>query len=236
MMDELKDMFYKKGIDCSEKKLAQFSQFYQILIEWNKRMNLTAISEHDEVMIKHFYDSITPAFFFDFSNQKIIDIGVGAGFPSIPLKICFPELQMTLLDSLNKRITFLKNLVEQLGLMDIQYIHGRAEEIAKKKQYREAYDVVVTRAVAKLNILSELSLPFVKKDGYMIALKGSNAVEEVAEGKKAIKILGGRVKNVHTLQLPLNYGQRNIIIIDKTNNTPINYPRKPGTPTRNPIT
>ncbi|OEF99683.1 16S rRNA (guanine(527)-N(7))-methyltransferase [Vulcanibacillus modesticaldus] len=235
MIHELNSLLEPYRLTCDEKQLEQFNTYFQLLIEWNQKINLTAITEPKEVLVKHFFDSLTPAFYHELSDQTLIDIGAGAGFPSIPLKICFPELKITLLDSLNKRITFLKHVIEVLGLQNINCIHGRAEELAKNDKYREAFDIAISRAVARLNILSELSLPFVKLGGYMIALKGSNTYEEVDEAKKAIQIMGAKLTKEHHLLLPENFGERKIIIIKKTKETPKKYPRKPGIPSRKPI-
>lgn len=231
----LNTIFKENEVEITSEQIEKFTVFNNLLIEWNQKMNLTAITDEREVAVKHFYDSITPSFFYEFSNQKIIDIGVGAGFPSIPLKICFPNLKMTLVDSLNKRLIFLEEIIKALDLKDINLVHGRAEELAKKNEYRQNYDIALSRAVARLNIISELSLPFVKVGGKMISLKGANADEELNEAKKAINIMGGRVHSSSKLFLPNDYGERNIIIIDKVGNTPNKYPRKPGTPNKEPI-
>ncbi|WP_339060755.1 16S rRNA (guanine(527)-N(7))-methyltransferase RsmG [Tepidibacillus marianensis] len=235
MIDELKKLLEPYQIECSEIQLQQFQLFYRLLLDWNEKMNLTAITEEREVMVKHFFDSVTPAFYFPLNQQKIIDIGAGAGFPSIPLKICFPQIDLTLLDSLNKRIQFLKLVGEELGFTDYRCIHGRAEEIGQGIKYRESYDIGIARAVARLNILVELTLPFVKKGGNMIAMKGSNSNEELIEAKKAIQLLGAKVEHPQILELPYQYGERAIILLHKVKNTPKLYPRKPGTPSRQPI-
>ncbi|MFV9510306.1 16S rRNA (guanine(527)-N(7))-methyltransferase RsmG [Tepidibacillus sp. LV47] len=234
-MEELRKLLEPYQIECSDFQIRQFETFYQLLLEWNQKINLTAITEKKEVIIKHFFDSITPAFYYPFSDQTIIDIGAGAGFPSIPLKICFPLLKVTLLDSLNKRINFLKIVGNQLDFTDFACIHGRAEEFGQKKEYRETFDIGIARAVARLNVLVELTLPFVKKNGMMIAMKGSNAKEEIVEAKKSIEILGGELMETKELNLPYQFGERTIIFIKKTKNSPKKYPRKPGTPNRQPI-
>lgn len=234
-MEELKKLLEPYQVECTDVQLQQFETFYRLLLEWNEKMNLTAITEEKEVIVKHFFDSITPAFYYHLSNQKMIDVGAGAGFPSIPLKICFPELKMVLLDSLNKRINFLKIVGEKLGFTDFECVHGRAEELGQKNIYRESFDIGIARAVARLNILVELTLPFVRKNGMMIAMKGSHALDEIAEAKKAIEILGGELKETKVFDLPYEYGERTIILLDKTKNTPKKYPRKPGTPNRQPI-
>lgn len=234
-MKELKSLLEPYNIICSDKQIDQFQDFFQLLVEWNEKMNLTGITEPHEVLIKHFFDSITPAFYLSFSNKKMIDIGAGAGFPSIPLKICYPELNITLLDSLNKRITFLKEVSSALSLSDVEFIHGRAEEVARNKKYRENFDIAISRAVARLNVLSELSLPFVKESGKMVALKGAKAEEEVEEAKKAFGLLGGTLEKTSPFELPNDFGERTIIIVGKERKTPKTYPRKPGTPNRDPI-
>ena len=235
MMEELNPLLASLQIECSEDQLKQFEIFYRLLLEWNEKMNLTAITEEKEVIVKHFYDSLTAVLVQSFQSQKVIDIGAGAGFPSIPLKICFPQLEMTLLDSLNKRITFLTIVGKELGFKNYTAVHGRAEELAKKVEFREKYDIGIARAVARLNILTELTLPFINKEGKMIAMKGSSAKEEIAEASKAIDLLGGKYSRAEFLSLPFDYGERSIILIDKIKSTPKKYPRKPGTPNREPI-
>jgi len=235
MLKELKIILNKNNINCSEEQLEKFNIFYNLLIEWNKKINLTTITEEGEVIIKHFFDSLTPSLYFQFSNQKIIDIGAGAGFPSIPLKICYPDIEITLLDSLSKRVKFLEKIIEELKLDSINLIHGRAEDIAHIQYYRQKYDVALSRAVARLNILSELSLPFIRTGGNMISLKGVNAKEEVDEAKKAIRLLGGELEEIKTFPLPNEQGIRNIIFVKKISDTPNIYPRKAGTPSKTPI-
>lgn len=235
MDEDIKQLLRLYVSNISDEQLAQFQEYYELLIDWNKQVNLTAITEPKEVVIKHFFDSLTPSFYFDFSNQKMIDIGAGAGFPSIPLKICFPELEITLLDSLNKRLIFLEEVVNKLSLKNISLIHGRAEDIGNKKEYRQEFDIAISRAVARLNVVSELSLPFLKVGGTMISLKGSNLDVELEEAQRAIKVLGGQFLATHFLELPEGFGQRNIITINKIINTPTKYPRKPGIPNKKPI-
>lgn len=182
----------EKGIVLTDKQLKQFDTYYHTLVEWNEKMNLTAIVNKEDVYLKHFYDSLTPSFDFDFNNQSLCDIGAGAGFPSIPLKIVYPDLKITIVDSLSKRITFLNHLVKELELDNVKAIAARAEEYAVNN--REAFDIVTARAVARLNILDELCLPLVKPNGYFITLKGKIWQEELKEAKNGIKILGGEVK------------------------------------------
>lgn len=227
----------EKGIKLDENQLAQFERYYNELITWNERMNLTAITEKNEVYLKHFYDSISAAFYFSLKEQplNIVDVGAGAGFPSIPLKICFPNLKITIVDSLNKRITFLNALAEALSLTNVSFYHARAEDFGRRKEHREKYDVAIARAVARLPVLSELCLPLVKKNGVFLAMKGSSGEEELNEAKKAISLLGGSVQEINQFQLPNDEGDRSVIIIDKIKNTPKKYPRKPGIPNKQPI-
>ena len=211
-----------KGIFLKEFQIKQFQQYFKTLVEWNKKMNLTAITDEEEVYLKHFYDSLTIAFDFDFDNQSIIDVGAGAGFPSIPLKIVYQDLKITIVDSLTKRITFLNHLFQELALSDCKAISARAEEYAKDN--REKCDIVMARAVAKLNILDELCLPLVKVGGYFLALKGLKADEELNEAKKGISILGGKVEKVVDFTLT-NENHRSNIVIKKIKATPNKFPR-----------
>jgi len=226
----------EKGITLSPMQLEQFETYFRMLVEWNEKMNLTSITEKEEVYLKHFYDSISAAFFIDFHKvTTICDIGAGAGFPSIPLKICFPHLHVTIVDSLQKRITFLNELAKGLNLQDTIFYHDRAETFGQRKEKRESYDLVTARAVARLSVLSELCLPLVKKEGLFVALKASAADEEMQAGKKAVTVLGGEVVEKHSFVLPLEESERNIIVIEKKKQTPKKYPRKPGTPNKSPI-
>lgn len=225
----------EKGFTITEKQQKQFAIYYETLVEWNKLMNLTAVTEKEEVYLKHFFDSITPSFYYDFTKvQSICDVGAGAGFPSIPLKIMFPHLEVTIVDSLNKRINFLNHLSVELGLTNVRFIHDRAETFGKG-EYRESFDVVTARAVARLSVLSELCLPLVKKGGHFIALKGAQGEIEVEEGLFAISILGGEVIHNHPLTLPEEDSMRYILDIEKKRQTPKKYPRKPGTPNKEPL-
>ncbi len=225
----------EKGFNITEKQQKQFAIYYETLVEWNKLMNLTAVTEKEEVYLKHFFDSITPSFYYDFTKvQSICDVGAGAGFPSIPLKIMFPHLEVTIVDSLNKRINFLNHLSVELGLTNVRFIHDRAETFGKG-EYRESFDVVTARAVARLSVLSELCLPLVKKGGHFIALKGAQGEIEVEEGLFAISILGGEVIHNHPLTLPEEDSMRYILDIEKKRQTPKKYPRKPGTPNKEPL-
>lgn len=235
--DQFLGALLEKGIKLNEEQLAQFRIYYEQLVSWNERMNLTAITEKNDVYLKHFYDSISVSFFYPFQDQSlnIVDVGAGAGFPSIPLKICFPDLKITIVDSLNKRITFLNALAEHLSLKNVAFYHSRAEDFGRNKMHREKYDLAIARAVARLPILSELCMPLVKKSGTFIAMKGSSGEEELSEAKKAIPILGGEVKEMHTFHLPNDEGNRSIIIINKNKATPNKYPRKPGIPNKQPL-
>lgn len=225
----------KKGFTITEKQQKQFAIYYETLVEWNKLMNLTAVTEKEEVYLKHFFDSITPSFYYDFTKvQSICDVGAGAGFPSIPLKIMFPHLEVTIVDSLNKRINFLNHLSAELDLTNVRFIHDRAETFGKG-EYRESFDVVTARAVARLSVLSELCLPLVKKGGHFLALKGAQGEIEVEEGLFAISILGGEVIHNHPLTLPEEDSMRYILDIEKKRQTPKKYPRKPGIPNKEPL-
>jgi 16S rRNA (guanine527-N7)-methyltransferase len=225
-----------KGIQIDSNQLAQFDIYYQTLVEWNEKMNLTAITEREEVYLKHFLDSISAAFYFDFTKiSSVCDVGAGAGFPSIPLKICFPHLNITIVDSLKKRIGFLEHLSNVLGIEKTQFYHDRAEVFGQREEFREHYDVVMARAVARLNVLSELCIPLVKRNGSFLAMKGMNTPEEVSEANNAIKKLGGVVKEVSHFRLPIEESERYIVTITKQATTPKKYPRKAGTPNRNPL-
>ncbi|MFB7138444.1 16S rRNA (guanine(527)-N(7))-methyltransferase RsmG [Gottfriedia sp. NPDC056225] len=225
-----------KGIHLSDFQLKQFDIYFHTLVEWNNKMNLTAITEEEEVYLKHFYDSISASFYFNFDDEMTIcDIGAGAGFPSIPIKICFPSIRLTIVDSLQKRITFLNHLAKELQLENVTFIHDRAETFAKKAGMRESFDVVTARAVARMSVLTELCLPLVKQDGYFVALKGAAGHEELDKAKYAIKTLGGEVKSINHFTLPGEDSDRNIVIVEKKRKTPNKYPRKPGTPGKEPL-
>jgi len=226
----------QQQISLNEEQLNQFSIYYEMLVEWNEKINLTAITEKNDVYLKHFYDSITPSFYEDFSNIKnICDVGAGAGFPSLPLKICFPHLHVTIIDSLQKRILFLQQLVDQLQLTNVELVHSRAEDAGQNKNLREQYDIVTARAVARMSVLSEYCLPLSRKGGCFIALKGANASEELADSEKAIHILGGKLNRQETFKLPKEESERSLIWIEKVKHTPKKYPRKAGTPNRSPL-
>jgi len=234
--DQFKALLAEKGIELSQKQMEQYEKYYQMLVEWNEKMNLTAITEKPDVYLKHFYDSVSAAFYFDFNKPlNLCDVGAGAGFPSIPIKIAFPEIKVTIVDSLNKRITFLEQLSKELGLEGTTFIHDRAETFGQNPSHREKYDVVMARAVARMSVLSELCLPLVKVGGTFVAMKGNQAGEELQVGEKAIAVLGGKLKSAHSFTLPVEESERNILIINKLKATPKKYPRKPGTPNKTPI-
>jgi 16S rRNA (guanine527-N7)-methyltransferase len=235
-IEQFKVMLLGKGIALSDEQLNQFDQYFHILVEWNEKMNLTAITDQEDVYLKHFYDSISAAFYFDFTQHlHLCDVGAGAGFPSIPLKIVFPHLEVTIVDSLNKRITFLNHLANVLKLENVHFIHDRAETFGVNPAHRESYDLVTARAVARMSVLSELCLPLVKVGGHFIAMKAAHANDELTLGQKAIATLGGRVEQMNTFTLPMEESERNILVIKKEKPTPKKYPRKPGTPGKMPI-
>ena len=236
-MDNFNDIlvkgFEKFNIQLTDTQIQQFNIYCRLLIEWNNKMNLTAIKEPDEIAIKHFVDSCTVAHYVKIKeNAKIIDIGTGAGFPGIPLKILRNDIQLTLLDSLNKRITFLNEVANQLGFT-AEAIHGRAEDFGRNNDYREKFDLAVSRAVAPLNVLSEYSIPFVRKGGKFISMKGPNVQEEIEQSKKAIKILGGKFNNI--VQFNVGDNSRSIVIVEKLNNTPYTYPRHGSKISKKPL-
>ena len=226
----------KIGITLNERQKQQFDKYYEMLVEWNKVMNLTGITEYDEVNLKHFTDSLTIARTQEMQKvQSVIDIGTGAGFPGIPLKIAFPHLEACLLDSLKKRVNFLEETFDLLKLEDITAIHGRAEEFAKNKSYREQYDLCVSRAVSSLATLSEYCLPYVKVGGHFISYKSGTVKEELQQAEKAVKILGGKIQDVVYFNLPDSEIQRSLVVIEKIKTTPGRYPRKAGTPLKEPL-
>lgn len=222
------------GLELSSKQVEQFNKYYEMLIETNKVMNLTAITEPEEVAVKHMVDSLL-AFDTSFKNKTLADVGTGAGFPGIPLKIYCPSLKVTLIDSLGKRLKFLENVISELGLTDITCEHARAEDAGKNKKFREKYDIVTARAVARLSVLSEYCLPLVKPGGMFIALKGSKYAEEISEGEQALKILGGKLISSDEVKLPGLDDGRAIVKIKKIKPTPAAYPRKAGTPDKQPL-
>lgn len=224
------------GLTLTEKQMKQFLRYYELLIEWNEKINLTAITEFDDVMKKHFVDSVSLLKAMDLSKPlSVIDVGTGAGFPGLALKIAFPNLKVTLLDSLNKRIQFLNLVIEELGLEQIETVHGRAEDFAKPGMLRESFDLVVSRAVANLTTLSEYCLPYVKIGGYFVSYKSEKIIEELEPARKAISILGGIIDKQVEFQLPDSDIYRNLFMIRKEKNTPKKYPRKAGLPGKEPI-
>lgn len=236
MNNLLKEKVSTLGIELTDKQVEQFIQYFEILVEWNKVMNLTGITEYEEVVEKHFVDSLSLVNVLNLQTREtVIDIGTGAGFPGIPLKIAFPHLKITLLDSLNKRIKFLNTVIDTLGLENIETIHGRAEDFAKQAEYREQYDLCVSRAVANLSTLSEYCLPYVKVGGMFVPYKSGEIDEEVKNASKAISILGG--KNIDTVkfQLPGTDIGRSFVKIEKVKNTAKKYPRKAGLPSKEPL-
>lgn len=230
MKENLKEI----QLELTDFQLEQFYNYMNILIEWNKFMNLTGITEPKEIIVKHFIDSLTVLDKID-KKDMIIDVGTGAGFPGIPIKIAFPETKVILLDSLNKRIKFLNEVIEKLQLKGIETIHGRAEDYGKDKKHREKYDIAVARAVAPLNILLEYLMPFVKLEGSCLCMKGSNNEDEIINSENAIKILGGKLIKTEEFFIPNTDMKRKIIEIKKKELTPNKYPRKAGTPSKEPL-
>ncbi len=224
----------KLGITLSEIQLKQFYNYMNLLIEWNKRINLTAITEPDEIILKHFVDSLTISKYIS-DGTRVVDVGTGAGFPGIPLKIYRQDIEITLLDSLQKRINFLDEVIRELNLEKIETVHSRVEDFGKDKKYREKFDIATSRAVANLATLSEYLLPLVKVGGKVISMKGSLIEEELEHSKNAIKILGGKVEKVDEFDLPNSDISRNIILINKIKETPNKYPRKAGEPSKKPL-
>ena len=235
-VDELKIAATEYGLNLTEDQISAFNKYYELLYEWNKKINLTAITEPKDIAIKHMVDSLS-CFKADLfkENTSLIDVGTGAGFPGLPLKIFYPSLKLTLLDSLNKRVKFLQLVVDELGLKDVEVIHARSEEAARNKKYREKFDLATARAVARLPIICEYCLPFVKDGGTFIALKGRQYEEEATQAQKAIKVLGGEIADIMPVKLPEIDDKRAVIYIKKIKSTPKTYPRKAGTPERNPI-
>ncbi|MGO4995261.1 16S rRNA (guanine(527)-N(7))-methyltransferase RsmG [Jeotgalibaca porci] len=235
--EEFRTAVLEMGLALDEKQMAQYARYYELLVEWNEKINLTAITERDEVYLKHFYDSITLGLHTDVleGEMTLCDVGAGAGFPSIPLKIAYPNLKVTIVDSLNKRINFLELLFKELGLEGVRCYHDRAETFGQNPDHRAAYDIVTARAVARMSVLSELCVPLVKKGGYFVAMKAASSQEELDDAKAAIATLGGKVEEDYAFELPKEEGERHIILIKKTKETPKKYPRKPGIPNKKPL-
>ena len=235
-MSEIKEVFDKMHIELPDGALELLNRYYEMLIDTNKLMNLTTITEYSEVVIKHFADSAAIGCITDMNgNIDVIDVGTGAGFPGIVLKIVYPQLSVVLLDSLNKRVNFLKNVITELGLTDISAIHGRAEDIARNKDYREKFDLCVSRAVANMSSLSEYCLPFVKVGGRFISYKADGCDEEVKTASKAVNTLGGKIRKIESYVIPDTDICRKFVVIDKLRNTSAKYPRKAGPPTKEPL-
>ncbi|MBS4761869.1 16S rRNA (guanine(527)-N(7))-methyltransferase RsmG [Carnobacteriaceae bacterium zg-ZUI252] len=235
--EQFKRSVEEAGITLTDKQLKQYEMYFEMLVEWNEKMNLTAITQKEEVYLKHFYDSLTLAIETDVLQKSVTlcDVGAGAGFPSIPLKIALPHLYVTIVDSLNKRITFLNELVRALELENVSCFHDRAETFGQNEVFREKFDVVTARAVARLNLLSELCLPLVKVDGVFVSMKASSTLEEVAQSCKAFNVLGGEFVEDKAFQLPYEAGERHIVVVHKKQATPKKYPRKAGLPAKSPI-
>ncbi len=233
---KIENNLQKIGMKLDDIKIRQFDEYYRMLVEWNKVMNLTGITEYEDVWEKHYIDSLSIVKIQNMDHfEKLIDVGTGAGFPGIPLKIAFPHLKVTLLDSLNKRIHFLNAVIDRLELKDIYTIHGRAEDYAKQETYREQYDLCVSRAVANLATLSEYCLPYVKIGGMFIPYKSGDIDDEIVDSEKAVKILGGKLLKVDKFELPGTDIGRSLVLIKKVKNTGNKYPRKAGMPSKEPI-
>ena len=234
------EIFYqdlaKLGFELTDLQKKQFHDYFRMLVEWNQKINLTAITAEEEVYLKHFYDSLAPILQGYVQNEPIslLDIGAGAGFPSLPMKILFPQLEVTIIDSLNKRIQFLHLLAEELGLEGVHFYHGRAEDFAQDKQFRAQFDLVTARAVARMQVLSELTIPFLKVGGRLIALKASSAEDELHQAKNALNLLFAKVLENVDYQLP-NGDPRTLTIVEKKKETPNKYPRKAGVPNKRPL-
>ena len=234
------EIFYqdlaKLGFELTDLQKKQFHDYFRLLVEWNQKINLTAITAEEEVYLKHFYDSLAPILQGYVQNEPIslLDIGAGAGFPSLPMKILFPQLEVTIIDSLNKRIQFLHLLAEELGLEGVHFYHGRAEDFAQDKQFRAQFDLVTARAVARMQVLSELTIPFLKVGGRLIALKASSAEDELHQAKNALNLLFAKVLENVDYQLP-NGDPRTLTIVEKKKETPNKYPRKAGVPNKRPL-
>ncbi len=234
-MELLKISAEKMGIELSQNQLEKFDLYKKLLLEWNEKMNLTAITDDEGIAIKHFADSISVLPLMENKNASLIDVGTGAGFPGIPLKIANDGFKVTLLDSLNKRITFLEEVKKELGITNLECIHSRAEDGGRNADLREKFDYCVSRAVARLSVLSEYCMPFVAVGGYFISLKGPDAVEELTEAQKAISVLGGKVEKVVEITIPESDLKHCAVVIKKIKSTPKAYPRKAGTAAKKPL-
>ena len=233
---EFYDLLAQEGFHLSDKQKHQFESYFNLLVEWNQKINLTAITDKNDVYLKHFYDSLAPVLqgLITDSPIKLLDIGAGAGFPSLPMKILCPQLGITIIDSLNKRINFLNLLAEELELTGVHFYHGRAEDFGQDKSFRASYDIVTARAVARMQVLSELTIPFLKVNGQLLALKAAAADQELIQAQGALKLLFAKVTENRTYQLP-NGDQRTITIVEKKKETPNKYPRRAGLPNKKPL-
>jgi len=233
---KLRELFFPLGIELTDQQLQQFAQYQKELLSWNEKFNLTALTEEKDIMIKHFYDSALGLKVGKWQGgERVLDLGAGAGFPGIPLQIVSPSLSVVLVDSLQKRVKFLQHLVNVLALDRTEAIHGRAEELGRQPGFRDKFDIVVSRAVARLAVLTEYCLPFVKPGGIFLAYKGLDGEKEGAEAASAIKKLGGKLLNIESFSLPEEMGARTIISIEKVKPTPVAYPRRPGIPVKSPL-
>lgn len=233
---EFYDLLAQEGFHLSDKQKHQFESYFNLLVEWNQKINLTAITDKNDVYLKHFYDSLAPVLqgLITDSPIKLLDIGAGAGFPSLPMKILCPQLDITIIDSLNKRINFLNLLAEELELTGVHFYHGRAEDFGQDKSFRASYDIVTARAVARMQVLSELTIPFLKVNGQLLALKAAAADQELIQAQGALKLLFAKVTENRTYQLPMG-DQRTITIVEKKKETPNKYPRRAGLPNKKPL-
>ena len=234
-MEKFKKILTEWNINISEEQIDLFERYYDLLVSWNEKINLTSITGKEDVYIKHFADSISLLSKTDLSGKSLIDVGTGAGFPAVPIKIMCPDCKIVLADSLNKRISFLNELISELGLTDICAIHGRAEDLGSDRQYREKFDVAVSRAVANLSTLSEYCLPFVKKEGIFVSYKSGKVDDELPGVENAVKILGGKIKEVVKFSIPYTDYERSFVFISKIKETGKKYPRKAGTPSKDPL-
>ena len=235
MKDLLKNACNELNLNIDDLQIDKFLKYKDILLDWNNKINLTAITDDKEIILKHFIDCLTVCKFVDFNNKTFIDVGTGAGFPALPIKIFCKDSLPTLLDSLNKRINFLKCVGDELNLQNITYIHSRAEDAGQDANFREKYDFCVSRAVANLSVLAEFDLPFVKVGGYFIALKGPLLDSELIDAKKAISTLGGEIEKIETIKIPFTDIEHKLVFIKKIRQTPKQYPRKAGKVSKNPI-